>query len=186
MSSASEARDGIKKQHADIIARALGVAGYSGNAEQLARIARKLERGCRVYVLKRAMSQNLPTCVQLKCDSSELNFFTMEYSGAVHRICELLRDKGRELVTRLERGEIEPEHVAEMRIEEVCPSVLAHERAEYAMRREQKIEYKTTTAYRCSKCGTNDAHFFECQTRGSDEASTIFLVCKGCQHRWRV
>lgn len=177
-------RADIIREHVNIIARAIEECEHAGiNTTQ---VARSLEEGCRTRAARLSAEQNSPVSVVLDCDLDKLNSFTLEYSASVYRICELLRDAKGELLRDLASGKVRPELVADMKVDDLCPSVLAHERAEYALRREQKIEYKTTTAYRCAKCGANDAHFFECQTRGSDECSTIFLTCKTCQHRWHV
>lgn len=44
--------------------------------------------------------------------------------------------------------------------------------------------FPTTTAI-CQKCGHREAYFWSTQTRGGDEAETIFFRCTKCKHTWR-
>ena len=37
----------------------------------------------------------------------------------------------------------------------------------------------------CSKCDSNEAFFFQMQTRSADEGSTIFYKCVKCGHNWK-
>lgn len=48
-------------------------------------------------------------------------------------------------------------------------------------------DYETlpTTEEKCPKCGHGTAHFWEIQTRASDEPATKFLRCEKCKHTWR-
>lgn len=43
----------------------------------------------------------------------------------------------------------------------------------------------TTTDYQCEKCGGEKAYYFLRQTRAADEATTRFLECVECGHKWR-
>ena len=39
---------------------------------------------------------------------------------------------------------------------------------------------------RCRKCRGTDIHWDEKQTRGADEAATVFCVCTTCHNRWVI
>ncbi|MHB8605889.1 MAG: transcription factor S [Thermoplasmatota archaeon] len=42
-----------------------------------------------------------------------------------------------------------------------------------------------TDEYACEKCGNGKAYYFMRQTRSADEATTRFLECTRCGHKWR-
>ena len=43
----------------------------------------------------------------------------------------------------------------------------------------------TTNEYACEKCGNHSAYYYMRQTRSADEATTRFLECTKCGHKWR-
>lgn len=47
-----------------------------------------------------------------------------------------------------------------------------------------RVTYKTTL--RCRRCGSGDVTCEQKQTRGADEAMTIFCTCSKCQNRWTM
>lgn len=50
----------------------------------------------------------------------------------------------------------------------------------------QKLDLlPTTNEYACEKCGNGTAYYFMRQTRAADEATTRFLECTKCGHKWR-
>ena len=51
---------------------------------------------------------------------------------------------------------------------------------------EDNVEiYPLTSDVECPKCGHGKAHYWEIQTRASDEPATKFLKCEKCKHIWR-
>lgn len=48
-----------------------------------------------------------------------------------------------------------------------------------------KISLLPTGDYFCDKCGNSKAYYFFRQTRSADEATTRFLECTKCGHKWR-
>lgn len=44
--------------------------------------------------------------------------------------------------------------------------------------------YKTTL--RCRRCGSGDVQCDQKQTRGADEAMTVFATCQKCNNRWTM
>lgn len=58
--------------------------------------------------------------------------------------------------------------------------VFVEEKKASAVHVEQKMSIT------CVKCGHDQATFVEMQTRSADEASTIFLTCSACQHKWKL
>lgn len=47
-----------------------------------------------------------------------------------------------------------------------------------------RASYKATM--RCRRCGSSDVTCEQKQTRGADEAMTIFCTCSKCQNRWTM
>lgn len=48
-----------------------------------------------------------------------------------------------------------------------------------------KIAQLPTANYFCEKCGHDTAYYYFRQTRAADEATTRFLECVKCGHKWR-
>jgi DNA-directed RNA polymerase subunit M len=48
-----------------------------------------------------------------------------------------------------------------------------------------KVSLLPTDTYFCEKCGNDKAYYFFRQTRAADEATTRFLECTKCGHKWR-
>ena len=42
-----------------------------------------------------------------------------------------------------------------------------------------------TTIYTCSKCKNNKTVYYEMQTRGADEAMSVFITCLCCGKKWK-
>lgn len=51
---------------------------------------------------------------------------------------------------------------------------------------DQKLDLlPITQEYACEKCGHGEAYYYLRQTRSADEATTRFLECTSCGHKWR-
>ena len=48
-----------------------------------------------------------------------------------------------------------------------------------------KVSLLPTGDYFCEKCGNSKAYYYFRQTRSADEATTRFLECTKCGHKWR-
>jgi hypothetical protein len=42
-----------------------------------------------------------------------------------------------------------------------------------------------TCVFACPRCKSRECRYFELQTRGADEPSTMFVLCTACGKRWR-
>lgn len=49
----------------------------------------------------------------------------------------------------------------------------------------QKKRMKLSSAFTCGKCGGNKCHYYQLQTRSSDEPMTTFVTCITCGNRWK-
>ncbi|MHA2370730.1 MAG: transcription factor S [Candidatus Hodarchaeales archaeon] len=50
---------------------------------------------------------------------------------------------------------------------------------------EEDVQSMPVMAQECPKCGNNKAHYWQLQTRRSDEGATTFYRCTNCEHTWR-
>lgn len=82
-------------------------------------------------------------------------------------------------------GAIDPSRVGFMSYIELNPYLSQKQIKDIKIRSNQKIKWRSTKQYKCGECGANDASQRKQQTRGLDEAKTIFLKCNKCGHRWR-
>jgi DNA-directed RNA polymerase subunit M len=51
--------------------------------------------------------------------------------------------------------------------------------------KEHQVRTLPTAQKECPKCGNNTAYFWQVQTRGGDEGSTLFFRCTKCDHTFR-
>lgn len=51
--------------------------------------------------------------------------------------------------------------------------------------KEHQIRIFPTTKKACSNCGNNLVYYWQVQTRGGDEGSTLFFRCTKCDHTFR-
>lgn len=51
---------------------------------------------------------------------------------------------------------------------------------------EQLRSSEISTTLKCRRCGSADVSWDQKQTRGADEAMTVFCTCARCENRWRM
>ncbi len=51
--------------------------------------------------------------------------------------------------------------------------------------KEELVPYPTTKAT-CKKCGNTEAYYYSVQTRGGDEAETVYMTCTKCKNVWKM
>lgn len=79
---------------------------------------------------------------------------------------------------------VNPSNVGFMSSEELFPGKNQHIHDEIDLRRNQKIKHKTSSRYKCGKCGDRKTRIEERQTRSFDEAATTFITCLNCGNEW--
>lgn len=79
---------------------------------------------------------------------------------------------------------VDPNDVGFMSSEELYPGLTSDIRTEIELRRNQKIELKTSSRYQCGNCHKRQTIIREQQTRSFDESATIFIKCTNCGHEW--
>jgi DNA-directed RNA polymerase subunit M/transcription elongation factor TFIIS len=92
------------------------------------------------------------------------------------------------LIERLKDGEFQPHDIANMERENIFPekwrAILEAED------RKLKSAYENTQTamsdqITCGKCKKKKVSYYELQTRGGDEATSIFYTCLVCGHKWK-
>jgi DNA-directed RNA polymerase subunit M/transcription elongation factor TFIIS len=143
-------------------------------------IAMQLELSCR----KESYHDATVTGVVAEITSNGRGHFTSTYSNAAYQIADLLRDPRGELFAAILEGRARPGNVTCEDVMNLCPSILRAERDEIELRKQQKIEQKTSAAHLCRKCGKRETLVREIQIRGSDEAPTLAIQCVNCGNCW--
>lgn len=145
-------------------------------------IAIQLESGARSCVIDECKRINVPCLVR------DGTHFMSLYSNLTYQIADAFRDRECELIRAILDQKIATNVVAAIAFQDItklCPSILQEEKMDLELRRQQKIEQKTSKAFKCKKCGASETTMQEMQTRSSDEAPTLFLQCVNCGNRWR-
>lgn len=92
------------------------------------------------------------------------------------------------LIDKLVSGEIPIEKLASLNHKEIFPEnwqKLIEKKKETDNILYLKKPEATTDSYKCSRCKSTKAKYFELQTRSCDEPTTIFLTCLNCNKRWK-
>jgi DNA-directed RNA polymerase subunit M/transcription elongation factor TFIIS len=165
-------------KHADKIAKYMrrGVDSYAALDSY---VATQFEHGCIKYA-SAMCSENGIAARDFGPDS----IFTGYYSDAVYKIVDLLRDAECEFVRAIVCEKVAVDESARVNVLQFCPSIMSDSRKEVALRRGQKIERSTSTAYQCKKCGKRSVTLEEHQMRRPDEPPALVIQCTECLHTW--
>lgn len=90
------------------------------------------------------------------------------------------------LATGLLDGSIDPETTSRLDDRELSLLNNSTYINELNVRMNQVVKLKTSTLYRCSKCGKRETTIKSVQTRSLDEGETIMCVCSFCGYRFTV
>ncbi|NHJ00580.1 MAG: transcription factor S [Candidatus Heimdallarchaeota archaeon] len=63
--------------------------------------------------------------------------------------------------------------------------VIRHSENEKMVVVDEEVNTMPIATVKCTKCGNNEAVYWQLQTRSADEASTTFYRCKKCKFTWR-
>jgi DNA-directed RNA polymerase subunit M/transcription elongation factor TFIIS len=136
-----------------------------------------VERSC----YNAAIAENTAKGQSLLLDSRE---FIYRYEAITCRVCLHLDRQSAAYVDGLAACDLKK--IGFMTSAELNPAANAHIREEIAVRSAQKIKLKTSTAYRCKKCGKNCTTYEEYQGRSGDEQSNFSFKCLVCGHCWHT
>ena len=112
--------------------------------------------------------------------------FKERYSSECYKLIQNLDvDLSNYLTNKILCGEIDPNDVAKLSSQEMCPEASAAERNEIEIRQKQKTNTKVSRAYTCRKCLHNETIYEDYQAARGDESSSISIKCLSCQNVWR-
>jgi len=97
--------------------------------------------------------------------------------------------KNENLAKRIKEKEFLPHEVSFMKPEHVFPEKWRQIVENNIKRTENSYEKKQmamTDQFKCGKCKKRECTYTEMQTRGGDEAMTIFVRCCNCGHSWKM
>tara|TARA_B110000879_G_C11118181_1_gene490501 strand:+ start:157 stop:636 length:480 start_codon:yes stop_codon:yes gene_type:complete len=90
------------------------------------------------------------------------------------------------LINKLNNKEIDYDKIAFLKVEELHPEKYDKIIKKKNLEEVKKNNKKTTSAYKCSKCGEKKTLVEEKQTRAGDEPPTVFVECVVCGNKWTV
>jgi transcription elongation factor S-II len=94
-----------------------------------------------------------------------------------------------DLRARMRSGEFQPQHIAFMERQQVCPAVW-RDLVEDKIKRDAHIGENTVTAmtdqFKCGRCKKRECVYYEVQTRSGDEPMDLRITCLNCGNRWRA
>jgi len=76
--------------------------------------------------------------------------------------------------------------IASLSSDNLCPDKSINIKNNLKLRNEQKLNYKTSTLYKCKNCGKKEVKIQEYQGRSLDEGSNLSLTCNFCNYNWVV
>lgn len=94
------------------------------------------------------------------------------------------------LIQRLKEKEFQPQELAYMKPENMCPEAWRDVKEDYLKKFENAFENKSigteTEMFKCMKCKKHKCTYFTLQTRRADESETVFVRCINCGNSWRI
>ncbi len=88
------------------------------------------------------------------------------------------------LVTALLDGTVDPATVSKLDNKDLSPRHNVALLEELNTRLNQHVTLKTSSLYRCHKCGHRSVQVQQKQMRSLDEPSTLILTCTFCHYKW--
>jgi DNA-directed RNA polymerase subunit M/transcription elongation factor TFIIS len=88
------------------------------------------------------------------------------------------------LATQLLDGLIDPSTVSKLDNKDLCPAKNQEILDRLSTRLNQHITLKTSSLYRCHKCGHRETTIQNKQMRSLDEPSTLIITCTFCHYKW--
>ena len=96
-------------------------------------------------------------------------------------VAKNFRDRpGSWLLNKLASGTLSPDAVGGMSSTELCPDASKEERRLISIRLEQKVTEKTSSLFKCPKCGARNHTYRQVQIGAGDEPSTFMCTCQEC------
>lgn len=90
------------------------------------------------------------------------------------------------LINKIINNEIDLINIADMNSDSLCPEKSDNIKRNLNLRNQQKLNYKTSTLYKCKNCGKKEVKIREYQGRSLDEGSNLSLTCTFCNYNWII
>jgi len=143
-------------------------------------ITKKIEAGCLRNVWIKTKEANM------QC-SWQSDLFSKVYHCIIYEKCEELNiEHNKFLLKEILEEKIDPSLVANLDGIDENPDFYRLLRERTELRKNQKIEIKTTKLYECPHCQQKMATLQEVQIRSSDEGKDIKLNCVFCEWEWYI
>lgn len=94
--------------------------------------------------------------------------------------------KSNYLINKIIDNQIDINYIASLSSDDLCPDKSVNIKNTLKLRNEQKLNYKTSTLYKCRNCGKKEVKIQEYQGRSLDEGSNLSLTCNFCNYNWVV
>ena len=90
------------------------------------------------------------------------------------------------LIKKIKDKKIDLKKIAFLKVEELHPEKYQKILKKKNIEETKKNNKKTTSAYKCAKCGERKTTVEEKQMRRGDEPATVIVECVVCGHSWTV
>jgi DNA-directed RNA polymerase subunit M/transcription elongation factor TFIIS len=90
------------------------------------------------------------------------------------------------LINQILDKKININSIGSLTSDELCPDKSINIKNTLKLRNEQKLNYKTSTLYKCKNCGKKEVKIQEYQGRSLDEGSNLSLTCNFCNFNWVI
>ncbi len=81
-------------------------------------------------------------------------------------------------------GIIDPKKVSWLDNQDISPANNSKLIESISVRRDQQITLKTSSLYRCPRCGLRETTIRSAQMRSLDEGEGLIINCQFCHHKW--
>jgi len=142
-----------------------------------------IETGCFNHSIEKVTGKNIIPTWQ---SSTLINI----YNAICYRVAESLDCQSKlnsdYLIKLIIKDPSEAESVSYKIAKDLCPDNNSEIYQRIKSRLQQKVQIKTTSMYKCEKCGKNEVIMVRKQLRSQDEGASTICVCIYCNHGWTL
>jgi DNA-directed RNA polymerase subunit M/transcription elongation factor TFIIS len=171
-------RNIIRKQLTDIFSK------FSKDAEQ---IAIRIERSCYNKAIDQC-KESSESYVRQWDSATWINLYSAKTAIVLKHIDydSTVVEMYGSLIPKILSNEINIDTIGYMTESELCPIANQDIRDNINFRMNQKIEIKTSTMFKCPKCGVKKCTYESKQLRSADEAISYVCICINCSSQFVV